>query len=115
MRPCPACRNDHLLEDEEVCFFCWRAENPPVGVPNVRIDAAGDDSTNAQRVADGSARFNTGLRGIETVVGTRRDGKPAIEYRPISNAEVSSNRNRRELAKRQGLGTYESGVYRGLR
>jgi hypothetical protein len=86
-----------------------------------RIDAAGEDSRDPRRIADGTAHLNLGLPGVDTVVGTRRswdpklDGKPATEYRPITNQEVASNRNRRELAKRSGLDPIERGVYRGLR
>lgn len=116
-RPCPQCGAEHLLDTAEQgapCFACWRAANP-VSLPNVRIDAAGDDSSDPSRVADGTAKFNSGLRGVEIDTGRRKNGKAALDYRPITNHEVGSNANRRELAKRQGLGVYEPGIYRGLR
>lgn len=117
MRPCPRCRSEHLLESpEELCFACWRADHPFQGVPGVRIDAAGDDSTDPKRVRDGTAIFNTGLPGVDTVIGTRKDGRPALAYRPLSNREVSSNANRREILKRtEKLVAYEPSVYRSPR
>ena len=103
MRPCPACGREHLLRaNGDVCFRCWRAANPFQGAPGIRIDAAGDDSRDARRVADGTAGYNMGLGGVET-----RDG-----YRPIANREVGSNGSLREHAKRAGLVPYEKGVYR---
>jgi hypothetical protein len=86
----------------------------PRSFPQARIDSAGEDSTDPRRIADGSAGYNLGLRGIDTVVGTRPDGTPMLEYRPLTNHEVSSNRARSEAAKRQGMTPMERGSYRPL-
>lgn len=83
-------------------------------LPGVRIDCAGESSRDAARIADGSADFNMGLRGVDTVVGTREDGKPKLAYRPLTHAEVGSNKNRQELAKRQGLIPAGEGAYRSV-
>lgn len=78
----------------------------------IRIDAGGEDSTDPKRVADGTAGFNMGLKGVDTVVGQRPDGKPRLAYRPFSNAELGSNRAIREEAKRQGLTPADGGRFR---
>ena len=83
-------------------------------LPGVRIDAGGEDARLPERVADGSAKFNVGLPGIDTVVGQRPDGKPRLAYRPITNHEVGSNKNAREIAKRNGLEMIGSGSYRSV-
>jgi hypothetical protein len=118
MRSCPGCGRESLLPIaslDERCFRCWRKANPFEGVAAARIDSAGEDSTNPDRVRDGSSTWNAGLYGVDTVVGTRPNGKPMTEYRPLTNNEVGSNRRRRELAKRQGLEPMERSVYRTLR
>jgi hypothetical protein len=107
MRPCPECGAEHLLPVDapaEPCFKCWRARHPFEGVANARIDAAGEDSRLPERVRDGTASWNVGLRGVEGPDG----------YRPRTNREVSSNVNRRDLAARQGLECPERGVYRSV-
>ncbi len=90
----------------------------PAMLPNVRIDSAGEDlaaAVNPGRAADGTNRFNLGLRGVETSLGRDASGKERLAYRPISNAEVGSNQNARELAARHNLTPIESGRYRSLR
>jgi hypothetical protein len=84
----------------------------PGGLPGVRIDCAGEAASIPQRVADGTAEFNMGLPGVETVVGTRADGKPKLAYRPLTHNEVGSNQNAREIAKRKGLEMAGDGAYR---
>jgi hypothetical protein len=91
------------------------AEKRFLTVPGVRIDAGGEDSPIPERVADGTAHFNAGLPGIDKDVGTRPDGKRALEYRPITNHELGSNRNIKEYAKRHGLEPLDGGRYRSLR
>ena len=124
MRPCPECGSEHLLpvdQPEAPCFRCWRAKHPYDGCTNARIDAAGDDARDPHRIREGTAGFNIGLRGVDTVVGVREcsdpnlNGKPRTDYRPITNHEVGSNVRRREIAARQGLEVRDRGVYRGLR
>lgn len=83
-------------------------------LPGARIECAGDDVKNPARVADGTAQFNIGLPGVETVVGVRPDGKPKLAYRPITHNEVGSNRNAREIAKRNGLQPGGEGAYRSV-
>lgn len=84
------------------------------GLPHARISCAGEDAAAAHRVADGTAKFNMGLPGVETVVGTRADGKPKLEYRPLTHNEVGSNRNAREIAKRNGLEPLGAGAFRAV-
>lgn len=85
----------------------------PSSFPGLRVDATGDDATDPSRVADGSSRFNLGLRGIDTVCGTRPDGKPQLSYRPLTHNEVGSRRKAREIALRQGLEP-AGGAYRSI-
>jgi len=87
----------------------------PESLPHARIEVSGEDSTDPRRVADGTADVNAGLPGVDTVVGTRPDGKPKLEYRPITNNELRSKRGVAEYAKRHGLVPVESrGQYRPL-
>lgn len=81
-------------------------------LPSCRIDAAGEDISMDQRVRDGSAKFNLGLPGVSSSIGRDATGKAKVAYRPISNAEVGSNHNAREIAKRNNLTPVESGRYR---
>lgn len=78
------------------------------------IEVGCEDSRDPERVADGTASFNMGLPGIETVVGTRADGKPKTEYRAISNNELSTARARREYAKRHGLTPLAEKTFRAV-
>jgi hypothetical protein len=85
----------------------------PEGLPNARIDSAGDDATIPKRIADGTASWNLGLPGVDTNVGRRPDGTEALEYRPRTMREVSNNRNASEIAKRANLAPLER-AYRPL-
>jgi hypothetical protein len=96
------------------CFAEVRRIFDRAYLPGVRIDAAGEDARIPERVADGTAKFNVGLPGIDTIVGRRPDGKPKLDYRPITNHEVGSNRNARELAKRSNLEMIGAGSYRSV-
>jgi hypothetical protein len=101
------------------CGICAGAARvvPVVNSGGVRIDAAGDDLTarNApQRVADGSAKYNIGLKGVEVSLGRDASGKERRSYRPITNAEVGSNARAAELAKRQGLTPIDGARYRSV-
>jgi len=125
MRACSQCGGEHLApvaEKTPQCFACWRKAHPFEGVAAARIDAAGEDSTDPRRIADGTAHLNLGMPPVEKVVGTRvapgdpnLHGRPALEMRPMTNREVSSNVRRRELAARAGLQPVERGVYRSVR
>ncbi|MGH7714389.1 MAG: hypothetical protein ACREML_00185 [Vulcanimicrobiaceae bacterium] len=83
----------------------------------VRVDAGGETIQDAKRVREGTADFNLGLYGTDTVVGERKlpngGTKPKLAYRPRTHAELGNNRGVREEAKRQGLTPVESaGRYR---
>ena len=78
------------------------------------IEAADAPSSDPQRVKDGTSEFNLGLPGVDTVVGTRADGKPKLAYRPLTHNEVGTNRNMREIAKRNGLIPMERGSFRAI-
>jgi hypothetical protein len=84
------------------------------GLPQMRVDAAGENCRDAGRVADGTAGWNMGLGGITTELGRRPDGTKATAYRPITHHEVGSNRRLREIAKRQGLVPLSNGAYRPI-
>ncbi len=86
---------------------------PAHGV-GMRVDATGDDATAPFRVAEGTARFNLGLPGVDTVVGAWPDGKPRLAYRPLTHHEVGSRRNAREIALRHGLKPAGGGAYRSI-
>lgn len=105
IRPCPDCGKDHLLSEdpEAICFFCDMEKNGPAYSVFASIEVGSEDSKDPGRVRDGTASFNIGLPGVETVVGKRADGKPKLGYRPVSNNELSTNRARNEYAKRHGL------------
>jgi len=87
---------------DEPCFNCSKQT---VGL-QVLIDAGGEDSPHPARVADGTAIYNAGLPPIIADDGTTR---------PVTNAELGSNRGVREYAKRHGLEPMTRGRYRGLR
>ncbi|MDE2105312.1 MAG: hypothetical protein KGL39_49255 [Patescibacteria group bacterium] len=101
---CPDCGRFHSWKNstDGRCFHCSNAHNPFLGI-GMRIETGSEDSTDPARVADGTSRFNMGLPGVETVVGTRADGQPKLAYRPVSNNELATARARREYAKRHGL------------
>lgn len=96
------------------CFAPVEQVITAASLPGMRMEAAGDDAAAPGRIADGTAKFNMGLPGVETVVGTREDGKPKLAYRPITHNEVGSNRNAREIAKRNGLEPMTSGTFRSV-
>lgn len=97
-----------------LCFRCDNVSNPMNKGFGLSIDTAGEDSTHPDRVADGTARFNMGLRGIDTQVGTRADGKPKLDYRPVSHNELASRRSIKEYAKRTGCTPLESAPKRAI-
>lgn len=91
---------------------CYLPVQQIITPPLIRIECSGESASDPRRIADGTAEFNMGLPGVETVVGTRADGKPKLAYRPITHHEVGSNKNAREIAKRNGLEPMTSGSYR---
>ena len=97
------------------CFACSNLENPYAqkGI-RMSVEAEGEDSTNPQRIREGTSHLNIGLRGIDTVVGTRPNGKPKLEYRPIANNELPTARARREYAKRTNCTPGENSVKRAV-
>lgn len=102
----------HPEKGRRRCFAPVEQVISPSALPGVRIDCAGDSSRDERRIADGTADFNMGLPGVDTVVGTRPDGKPKLAYRPLTHHEVGSNANAREIAKRKGLEMVGDGAYR---
>lgn len=86
----------------------------PANIPQMRVESAGEDSRDPARVADGTEKFNLGLRGVDTPIGKRPDGRPRLAYRPLTNHEAGSNRKIREIAKRQGLTPAYNGAYRPI-
>ncbi len=85
-----------------VCFDCELQGNPYLGI-NLSCTVAGEPSSDPRRRVDGTSEFNMGLPGVDTVIGTRADGKPKLAYRPISHNELATDRKRKEYAKRKGL------------
>ena len=84
-------------------------------LPHARIETTGEDSRDPARVRDGTQGSNLGLPPVETVVGTRADGKPKTSTRPVSNNELGGKRGVVEYAKRHGLVPHESrGQFRPL-
>ena len=78
------------------------------------IDTAGEDSRHPERIADGSARFNMGLKGIDTPIGTNPDGTAKLAYRAVANNELASRRAVKEYAKRTGCTPLESSCKRAI-
>jgi hypothetical protein len=115
MRPCPECRRIHLLKEGQVCLRCGPPNPFGSGLLQVLIDAGGEDSPHPERIADGTAGYNMGLPPVETVAGTRPNGKPALVARPVTHHELANNRGVREYAKRHGVEPMTRGRYRGLR
>lgn len=116
--PCITCGTwVHLVADDETprCFACSNARNP-YAEKGIRcsVEAEGEDARDPRRVADGTAGFNLGLRGVDTVVGTRPDGTPKLAYRPITHNELSTARARREYARRTGCTVLTPSVKRAV-
>lgn len=86
----------------------------PHSIPGMSIDSAAEDSRDPRRVSDGTAGFNMGLPPVETVIGMRKDGKPKLATRPVTNNELGSSRAVREYAKRNGLIPVSNGVKRAV-
>lgn len=110
---CPDCGRLHswMNSTDSRCFHCSNAHNPFLGI-GMRLEVGCEDSSDPGRVADGTSAFNMGLPGVETVVGTRADGKPKTAYRPVSNNELATARARREYAKSRGLEPLAQKTYR---
>lgn len=102
-RPCTECGKPHLAKALARAPLCFDCRPPSPFSANVSIEVGCENSTDPRRVADGSAIFNVGLPGVETVIGTRPDGRPRTSYRPVTNDELGTARARREYAKRAGL------------
>lgn len=104
--PCGGVFKTYPSIDSPVCFDCKNESNP---FSNIRcsIEAEGEDVTIPQRVREGTAGINLGLRGFDVPVGKRPDGSVATEYRPITHNELPSFRKRREYAKQTGMTVIE--------
>ena len=69
----------------------------------ISASSEGEDSTNASRVADGTAGFNLGLPPVDTFHGVRPNGTRAVTSRPITHNELPTKRKREDYAKAHGL------------
>lgn len=118
-RACGTCGREHLGQLAAETSYCFDHQPETEFLRNARsvrmsVEAEGEDSTLPQRVREGTAQYNIGLRGIDTVVGTRPDGKPALAYRPITHNELPTARARREYAKRTNCSPGENVVKRAV-
>ena len=102
--PCGAIHLGRLDDPSPQCFTCTHQRNPYTGI-RMSVEAEGEDSTNPQRVREGTSGFNLGLPGV-----TEPDGS----YRPISNNEVATARKRVEYAKRNNLSVQEPSIKRAV-
>ena len=101
---------DYAGSRDPRCFDCSHRSNP-YAAKGIRmsVDAAGEDSTDPRRIADGSASYNYGLPGIPgEVIGKDAYGKTKREIRQVHNNEITSGRKLREMAKRAGLTPLEA-------
>jgi hypothetical protein len=104
-RPCIGCGRVHLLKVDERCPWCAPPNPFGTGPLAMLVDAGGEDSPHPERQRDGTAIYNVGLPPIDLPDGT---------CRPISNAELGSNRGVREYAKRTEMEPMNSGRWRGV-
>jgi hypothetical protein len=92
------------------CFSCGNAKNP-YAAKNIRmsVDAAGEDSTNPARIADGTDKYNMALPDVPgEVIGKDAYGMTKRRMRPVLNSEIASTRQLREMGKRAGLRLLET-------
>ncbi len=110
---CPLCRAQ--FKDYPgtlaVCFDCAHAQNAYAdkGI-RMSMDATGEDSTNPERVRDGTHIYNMGLPATDVEYGKRNAyGQRVVSRsRPVANNEIASARRARELAKRANLTPLET-------
>ena len=114
---CAGCGKATMARENEQprCIACtnFRIDGPFSGI-SFRLEVGSEDSRDPRRVQDRTAGLNLGLPPVETVVGTRRDGKPKIATRPVTNNEVATGRARQEYAQRHGLTAVEKKTYRSI-
>lgn len=93
------------------CFDCTHAQNEYAnkGI-RMSMDATGEDSTNPDRVRDGTHIYNMGLPATDVEYGKRNAyGQRVVSRsRPVANNEIASARRARELAKRANLTPLET-------
>jgi hypothetical protein len=107
-RSCSQCLGeclDYADVPKPLCFNCTHAKNVYAEKAiRMSVDASCDDSTNPQRVAEGTAGFNLGLPGVPgDAIGKDAYGQIKRKVRPVSNSEIGSARRLREMAKRANL------------
>lgn len=110
-RSCPQCSRRHLLKEGELCPWCQSPTDFLQKARSVRasVDAAGEDSTNPPRIADGTAGHNIALPGVAgEAIGKDAYGGIKREWRPVLNSEIASTRQLREMGKRAGLRLLEA-------
>ena len=101
--------------EQALCFECANAVNPFAQKQvTMSVEAEGEDATDPRRVRDGTARFNIGLRGVDSVVGRNPDGTAKLAYRPIAHNELPTARARREYAKRTGCTPHQDSIKRAV-
>lgn len=111
---CGAITKDYADKPMPECFDCSQKHNPYGGSIYLSVEAEGEDSTNPQRIREGTAHINLGVRGVETVVGKNPDGSDKLAYRPIAHNELQTARKRREHAKRTGSTMLEGTTKRAI-
>ena len=111
-KPCTECGALSFMEP--FCFDCKRAKYGSPYSFYASMSTAGEDSTNPSRVRDGTNIWNLGLPGVDIDQGKRKNGKRALDYRPISNNELPTNRARRDYAARHGCGVIEDAPKRAI-
>lgn len=107
---CGVVHVDSLAADVSRCFDCGQLRNPYAAKAiRMSVDATGEDSTNPQRIADGTAGFNMALPPVTTKTGERDAfGQMKVSARPRTMNEVGSSRKLREVAKRANLTVLET-------
>lgn len=101
--PCEGCGRARFLDVEGLCFDCSHLRFGPKYSFYASVSAEGEDSRDPGRIADGTAGFNLALPGVDREVGRRKNGKAALEYRPITHNELGTRRAREDYARRHGL------------
>jgi hypothetical protein len=108
-RKCSNCGSltlDYASVVAPVCFSCSHESNPfAAKAIRMSVDATGEDSTNPDRVRDGTNIFNMGLPAQDVQYGSKDayGQRKVVSMRAVANNEVASGRRQKEMAKRAGL------------
>lgn len=108
-RYCDVCRApmlEYASVEKPVCYDCNHEQNE-FAAKGIRmsVDATGEDSTNPQRVREGTQIFNMALPPVVEEYGVRNAyGQRTVKKsRPVANNEIASARRLKELAKHSNL------------